>query len=171
MPKFNDRNGVDSQKSPYFILVQVAIQNLWLSSKNTKPKPSAAGSVWSGGATAWARSVFWKKSEQAIQSLLRRGGEGGIRTLDTLLRYTRFPIVRARPATRLLHAIFTAALVRRRRLTGEPQISLLIIPDFKTNVKHFLPEFEFYFCPLQQSRQKAAIRSRSSRRSFKTYRI
>ena len=25
------------------------------------------------------------------------GGEGGIRTLDTLLGYTRFPIVRARP--------------------------------------------------------------------------
>ena len=31
------------------------------------------------------------------------GGEGGIWTLDTLLGYTRFPIVRARPATRLLH--------------------------------------------------------------------
>ena len=31
------------------------------------------------------------------------GGEGEIRTLDTLLGYTRFPIVRARPATRLLH--------------------------------------------------------------------
>ena len=25
------------------------------------------------------------------------GGEGGIRTLDTLMGYTRFPIVRARP--------------------------------------------------------------------------
>ena len=33
------------------------------------------------------------------------GGEGGIRTLDTLVGYTRFPIVRARPATRLLHAL------------------------------------------------------------------
>ena len=31
------------------------------------------------------------------------GGDGEIRTLDTLLRYTRFPIVRARPATRHLH--------------------------------------------------------------------
>ena len=30
------------------------------------------------------------------------GGDGEIRTLDTLLRYTRFPIVRARPATRHL---------------------------------------------------------------------
>ena len=31
------------------------------------------------------------------------GGEEGIRTLDTLMGYTRFPIVRARPTTRLLH--------------------------------------------------------------------
>ena len=31
------------------------------------------------------------------------GGEGGIRTLETLLTPTRFPIVRARPTTRLLH--------------------------------------------------------------------
>ena len=30
------------------------------------------------------------------------GGEEGIRTLDTLMGYTRFPIVRARPTTRLL---------------------------------------------------------------------
>ena len=32
------------------------------------------------------------------------GGEGGIRTLELLLTVTRFPIVRARPATRLLRA-------------------------------------------------------------------
>ena len=31
-----------------------------------------------------------------------RGGEGEIRTLEPLLTVTRFPIVRARPATRLL---------------------------------------------------------------------
>ena len=30
------------------------------------------------------------------------GGEGGIRTLEPLLTVTRFPIVRARPTTRLL---------------------------------------------------------------------
>ncbi len=34
--------------------------------------------------------------------LLLFGGEGGIRTLEPLLTVTRFPIVRARPATRLL---------------------------------------------------------------------
>ena len=33
------------------------------------------------------------------------GGEEGIRTLDTLMGYTRFPIVRARPTTRLLHVM------------------------------------------------------------------
>ena len=32
------------------------------------------------GAAAWVRSDFWKKSEQAIQSLLRRGAGGGTRT-------------------------------------------------------------------------------------------
>ena len=33
------------------------------------------------------------------------GGEGEIRTLEPLLTVTRFPIVRARPATRLLHSV------------------------------------------------------------------
>ncbi len=33
------------------------------------------------------------------------GGEGGIRTLEPLLMFTRFPIVRARPTTRLLHRL------------------------------------------------------------------
>ena len=33
------------------------------------------------------------------------GGEGGIRTLEPLLTVTRFPIVRARPTTRLLQAV------------------------------------------------------------------
>ena len=40
-----------------------------------------------GGAAAWAHSDFYKKSEQAIQSLLRHGGEGGIWTLATILSY------------------------------------------------------------------------------------
>ena len=38
-------------------------------------------------------------------SLRQYGGDGEIRTLDTLLGYTRFPIVRARPATRHLHIV------------------------------------------------------------------
>ena len=38
------------------------------------------------------------------------GGEGEIRTLEALLMLTRFPVVRARPATRLLHRF---ALVER----------------------------------------------------------
>ena len=39
---------------------------------------------------------------------LHSGGDGEIRTLDTLLRYTRFPIVRARPATRHLRIAIPA---------------------------------------------------------------
>ena len=39
-----------------------------------------------------------KKNVEAKRTLLRRGGEGGIRTLETLLRPTRFPVVRARPS-------------------------------------------------------------------------
>ena len=34
-------------------------------------------------------------------------GEGGIRTLEPLVTVTRFPIARARPATRLLHSVFS----------------------------------------------------------------
>ena len=41
-------------------------------------------------------------------SALLFGGEGGIRTLEPLLTVTRFPIVRARPATRLLQAVNVA---------------------------------------------------------------
>ena len=43
------------------------------------------------------------------------GGEGGIRTLDTLVGYTRFPIVRARPATRLLHKVAAQKLAIQTR--------------------------------------------------------
>ena len=38
------------------------------------------------------------------------GGEGEIRTLEPLLTVTRFPIVRARPATRLLQVLAVVAL-------------------------------------------------------------
>ena len=43
--------------------------------------------------------IFGYKKSTVIPSELRwtHGGEGGIRTLDTLMGYTRFPIVRARP--------------------------------------------------------------------------
>ena len=37
--------------------------------------------------------MYKNKSEQAIKSLLRHGGVGGIRTLGRLLTVTRFPIV------------------------------------------------------------------------------
>ena len=51
-----------------------------------------------------SHSIKQKRHHLAVMSLLF-GGEGGIRTLELLLTVTRFPIVRARPATRLLQAV------------------------------------------------------------------
>ena len=45
------------------------------------------------------------QKEDRLSAVLFFGGDGEIRTLDTLLGYTRFPIVRARPATRHLHIV------------------------------------------------------------------
>ena len=45
-----------------------------------------------------------------------RGGEGEIRTLEPLLTVTRFPIVRARPATRLLRISSAFKYIIYRRL-------------------------------------------------------
>ena len=63
------------------------------------------------------------------------GGDGEIRTLDTLLGYTRFPIVRARPATRHLHIV-----VRRTRLSHNRTAEIIIAslpPNVKRKVKKF----------------------------------
>ena len=46
-----------------------------------------------------------RNPETTMVSGFQIGGDGEIRTLDTLLGYTRFPIVRARPATRHLHIL------------------------------------------------------------------
>ena len=50
------------------------------------------------------------KAKTAFTGGFHFGGEGGIRTLETLLTPTRFPIVRARPATRLLHMPYPAII-------------------------------------------------------------
>lgn len=59
------------------------------------------------------------------------GGEEGIRTLETLLTPTRFPIVRLRPAQPPLHAQII-------------EISLNIIPDKTRFVKCFSRKSVFY---------------------------
>ena len=51
------------------------------------------------------RSAAERQKEDRLSAVLFFGGDGEIRTLDTLLGYTRFPIVRARPATRHLHIV------------------------------------------------------------------
>ena len=55
-----------------------------------------------------------------INRCFRCGGEEGIRTLDTLMRYTRFPIVRARPTTRLLR------VCRKKRIFSFVQSQYII---------------------------------------------
>ena len=45
------------------------------------------------------------KTTDSCRNLSFSGGDGEIRTLEPLLTVTRFPIVRARPATRHLHAV------------------------------------------------------------------
>ena len=44
-----------------------------------------------------------KKEADTHSGVPAFGAEGGIRTLEELMTLTRFPIVRARPTTRLLH--------------------------------------------------------------------
>ena len=64
------------------------------------PQPAAAD-------ITRAANITRRKANQTEKTALRRffhGGEEGIRTLDTLMGYTRFPIVRARPTTRHLHS-------------------------------------------------------------------
>ena len=50
------------------------------------------------------------------------GAEGGIRTLETLLTFTRFPIVRARPTTRLLHMFAIAQLAYYNADSNQSQV-------------------------------------------------
>ena len=60
------------------------------------------------------------------------GGEGGIRTRETLLTPTRFPVVRLRPAQPPLHTPVSL------------ETSLFIILHGSRFVKHFLGIFLFF---------------------------
>ena len=53
----------------------------------------------------WADCNFrkTKKQFQKLETAFHSGGQGGIRTLDTLLTYTRVPVVRLRPAQPPVH--------------------------------------------------------------------
>ena len=67
------------------------------------------------------------------------GGEGGIRTLELLLTVTRFPIVRARPATRLLQAVKCVRSLERLAIIVD--LWLLV----KTKTTTFLNIFKILF--------------------------
>ena len=70
------------------------------------------------------------------------GGEGEIRTLEPLLTVTRFPIVRARPTTRLLH-VFGVVLCDSNIIT---QNISFVNTFFKKYLKSFEKISNFSFC-------------------------
>ena len=78
-------------------------QHTWLARDDLQKPNTRFGSfswAWSGSLIGFQKVI--KRKTSRVSRGFPYGGEGGIWTLDTLLGYTRFPIVRARPATRLL---------------------------------------------------------------------
>ena len=65
------------------------------------------------------------------------GGEGGIRTHEALLTPTRFPVVRPRPAKRLLHTLLRNSIAARVRFRTERR--LLYHAQSALSTKNFLP--------------------------------
>ena len=63
---------------------------------------TASTNCFAVGKTVSLPNSFSAKNKKHPFGCFVSGGEGGIRTLEPLLMVTRFPIVRARPATRLL---------------------------------------------------------------------
>ena len=57
-----------------------------------------------------------RKTKTAPKGRFCFGGEGGIRTLERFVAVTRFPIVRARPATRLLQTIYFNVILRYQNI-------------------------------------------------------
>ena len=69
------------------------------------------------------RTAAKKKNLTLLGEVFLFGGDGEIRTLDTLLGYTRFPIVRARPTTRHLHVCSSKLLLTCQLAHYNPGIS------------------------------------------------
>lgn len=102
-------------------------------------------------------SVFFSKYR-----LLKKSGQRGIRTLDTLLTYTRVPVVRLRPAQPSVHNMVRVMGLEPIRLsTHAPQTCLSaysstlalqfrdcfnIISEMKKLVKLFLKKIPGFFC-------------------------
>lgn len=88
------------------------------------------------------RNTAKRQKEDRLSAVLFCGGDGEIRTLDTLLGYTRFPIVRARPATRHLHIV--------ARLSSAYAVFCLtakvIITVFPRKVKRVFRNFSSFYC-------------------------
>ena len=90
----------------------------------TRPTPLA-------GAPRHQLEYFCKCNVFKIYSIIKNGGEEGIRTLETLLTPTRFPIVRLRPAQPPLHRGF-----------ANPVLYYNSSPGFCQGIFHFRPGAE-----------------------------
>ena len=55
-----------------------------------------------------SKSLFWTYKNHAMNAWFLYGGEGGIRTLDTLVRYIRFRVWRVRPLCHLSSSAYDA---------------------------------------------------------------
>ena len=88
---------------PQCPFLHFAKSGVQVTSASGKSRLASVGRIFKFRGTKSPQTVD-TKGFQPMASILfaGSGGDGEIRTLDTLLRYTRFPIVRARPATRHL---------------------------------------------------------------------
>ena len=81
-------------------------------------------------------SAVWKKKEPPDWVVLLFGGERGIRTLGTVLAFTRFPIVRLRPAQPSLHLLdFYIISQKYKKSSPFLKFFLLFVDFFKKIMK------------------------------------
>ena len=84
-----------------------------------------------------------KTEDRLLEPVLCFGGVGGIRTLGTLLTYTRFPVVLVMTASIPLHFHVSAALAPASALARSCAQSLLIIYAYQAFVNCFFRFFAF----------------------------
>ena len=98
---------VDCQITDHFTVRPPAKVRPVLVRQSVNPVPFAGAGL---AAEHTARGRTKKKAGKFSDELTGYGGDGEIRTLEGLLTLTRFPIVRARPTTRHLHALLEPKL-------------------------------------------------------------
>ena len=110
---FGGEGGMASSRTPYRFPLRHERRALTLLLVLSTTNPLRWASLWGMG----SNPSMHKKEPILTDELIFYGGEGGIRTLDTLMGYTRFPIVRARPgyatSPYLVSFIGTNVIIRR----------------------------------------------------------